>query len=153
MSRKPIAVLCAALAATLALSSCNAVQPEETDAPAIAEATTELPTEEITEPATEPVTEPVTEPIVTASHSDLAFAHQSATEQLKISADGRLKKGTLTTTMKVPESGEAGLVFALTVPNSEQYFETESGLSYYYFAVNGDKTAHLYRIENGKKAK
>ena len=151
MSRKPITVLCATLAATLALSSCNAVQPEETDAPDIAEATTELPTEEITEPATEPVTEPVTEPIVTASHSDLAFAHQSDTEQLKISADGRLKKGTLTTTMKVPESGEAGLVFALTVPNTEEYFETESGLSYYYFAVNGDKTAHLYRIENGKK--
>lgn len=140
---------CATLACAAMLCACESGAPTVTDVPDITD--TQPTAEAPTDPVTEPVTEPVTVPIVTASHSDLTFPHKNGNEQLRLSADGRLKKGTLTTKMKIPETGEAGLVFALTAPEGESYFEKENGLAYYYYAVNGDKTARLYRIENGKK--
>ncbi len=152
--KKVIGTVCAALICAALFSACSTSVPNATDTldtTDITDIPTEPVTEHVTEPITEPVTEPVTEPIVTAKHNDLAFAHQNGNEQLKISAEGRLKKGTLTAQMKIPTTGEAGLVFSLTAPDAESYFEKEKGLSYYYFAVTGEKTASLYRVENGKK--
>lgn len=151
MNKNIFRTVCAVLACAALLCSCAASVPSNTNAPDTTDIPTDMPTEPLTEPATEPVTEPVTEPIVTANHSDLAFTHHNGNEQLKVSESGRLKKGTLAATMKIPDTGEAGLVFALTAPDTDSYFEKEEGLSYYYFAVNAAKTGHLYRIENGKK--
>ena len=151
MYKRILKTACVALACSAMLSACGNGTPLTTNAPDVTDTPTELVTDAVTDAVTDKVTDPTTDTIVNASHSDLTFPHKSGNEQLGVSAEGRLKNGTLSTTMKIPESGEAGLVFALSAAEGESYFEKESGLSYYYFAVNGDKTARLYRIENGKK--
>lgn len=150
--KKTARVLLGALLLPLLLTGCSdALPPDPTTNNTTQAATPEETSETATTAPAPAETTEVRKNYMVKDFEVIQEIRSGKTQILSASTGENLEKGKLVLNLTVPAEGESGVLFALTRPEASKWYETEDGLSYYFFAVSAKKTCALYRVSNGQK--